>query len=162
MGAVWGEGVDHRYILLVTDKVNGMVGDIAEGKVDMGIGPFTITADRSEVIRFSIGNMEYQKAFFLSTNGAKSFNLGLFVEPFAFETWCAVVAVMILTSVTLRIAIEAAKDQQLNEFSLRKCFTFSISGISFARRWSVTPSSIPGRITFITILISGVLILVSI
>ena len=100
-----------------------MVGDIAEGKVDMGIGPITVTADRSEVVLFSIGNIEYQKTFFLSTNGAKSINFGLYIEPFASETWYVVLAVMVLTSVTLHITIEAAKDPQHVEFSFRKCFT---------------------------------------
>ena len=136
---------------------NGMVGDIAEGLVDFGIGPFTISAARSEAIRFSIGNIGYVKTFFLSTNVKKSFNFSLFLEPLAFYSWITIILVIILTALVLYFIIKLANDKHSKEFNLRKCFTFTISGISFVRRWTVTPVSIPGRIVFITVLLTGVL-----
>ena len=36
---------------------NGMVDDIAEGLLDFGTGPFTISAARSEAIKLSIVNV---------------------------------------------------------------------------------------------------------
>ena len=44
---------------------NGMIGDIGEGLAEFGIGSFTISVARSEVVQFSIGNLEYVKTFFL-------------------------------------------------------------------------------------------------
>ena len=44
---------------------NGMIGDIAEGIVDFGIGPFTSTPQRNEVVTFSIGNLDVVKTFFI-------------------------------------------------------------------------------------------------
>ena len=136
---------------------NGMVGDIAEGVVDFGIGPFTISAARSEVIRFSFGNVGYVKTFFLSTNVKKSFNFSLFLEPLAFYSWITIILVIILSAIVLYLIIKIVKDKQSKEFNLRQCFTFTITGISFVRRWTVTPVSIPGRIVFITVLLTGVL-----
>ena len=135
---------------------NGMVGDIAEGLVDFGIGPFTISAARSEVIQFSIGNIGYVKTFFLSTNPKKSFNFSLFTKPLSFGFWIAVVLIMFISALVMFIIIKSVNDEQSMEFDLRKSFTFSITGISFIRRWTVTPSSISGRIVFITILLTGV------
>ena len=43
------------------------------------------------------------------------------------------------------------------EFKHREIFTFTVTAISFARRWTVTPTSIPGRVVFITVLLTGVL-----
>ena len=137
---------------------NGMVGDIAEGLVDFGIGPFTISAARSEAIQFSIGNIGYVKTFFLSTNPTKNtFNFSLFTEPLAFDFWIAVIFIVVISSLVMFIIIRTVNDKQSREFNLRKSFTFSITGVSFVRRWTVTPSSISGRIVFITILFTGVL-----
>jgi hypothetical protein len=134
-------------------RLNGMVGDIAEGLVDFGIGPFTISAARSEAIQFSIGNVEYVKTFFLSTKTNKSFNYFLFLEPLAFDSWIALILIMIASSLFLFVIIWILSDKQLSEFNLRKCFTFTISGMSFVGRWTVTPVSLSGRVVFITVLI---------
>ena len=136
---------------------NGMVGDIAEGLADFGIGPFTISAGRSEVIKFSIGNVGYVKTFFFSTKTKKAFNYYLFLEPLAIDSWTAILLVIILTGLSLFLIMVLITDKQAKEFSFRKCFTFTTTAITFARRWSVTPTSIPGRIVFITVLITGVL-----
>ena len=112
---------------------NGMVGDIAEGLADFAIGPFTISAARSEVITFSIGWIEYVKTFFLSTKTDKAFNFNLYLKPLRNETWIAVILTMIIAGFVLRYIVSAVKDKKIAEFSLRQCFTFSISGISFVR-----------------------------
>ena len=140
---------------------NGMVGDIAEGLADFGIGPFTISAARSEVIRFSIGNVEYVKTFFFSTETQKVFNYFLFFNPLATDSWIAILLVILFTGLTLFFIMCIIMDKQFNEFTLRKCFTLTTTAICFARRWTVTPTSISGRVVFITVLITGVLTQVS-
>ena len=136
---------------------NGMVGDIAEGLVDFGIGPFTITSARSEVIQFSIGNVGYEKSFFMSTKSKNMYNFSLFIKPLTIDFWVAVIMIMFITGLVMFINIKIINDKQSSEFSLRKSFTFSITAVSFIRRWTVTPSSVSGRIVFITVLLTGVL-----
>ena len=136
---------------------NGMIGDIGEGLAEFGIGSFTISAARSEVVQFSIGNIEYVKTFFLSTNTAKTFNYFLFVNPLSIDSYIAVILIMIISALSLFFIIFMVDDERSAEFTLRKCFTFTISGVSFIRRWTVTPSSISGRVVFITVLMTGLL-----
>ena len=136
---------------------NGLIGEIAEGLADMGLGPCTMSAARSEAVTFSLGNWGYVKTFFFSTNQKKSANFSLFYDPLASESWIAVVLVIIITSIILFIVTWNINEKKSMEFNLRKSFTFCISGISFVRRWTVTPSSLPGRIVFITVLFTGVL-----
>ena len=44
------------------------------------------------------------------------------------------------------------------DFSLRKSLIFSLSGITFVRRWSLTPNSVSARIVFILTLYVGILV----
>jgi hypothetical protein len=80
---------------------NGMIGDIAEGLAEFGIGAFTISAARSEVVQFSIGNLEYVKTFFLSTNTEKTLNYSLFVNPLSIDSYLAVILIMIISALSL-------------------------------------------------------------
>ena len=136
---------------------NGMVGDIAEGTADLGVGPFTITHARSEVITYSFGWINYVKTFFLSAKAKKAFHYTLFLNTMRIETWIAMILIMTIAALLLSFIVNNTKEKQIAEFSIVKCFTFSVSGVSFVRRWSVTPVSIPARIAFITILLTGVL-----
>ena len=97
---------------------NGMVGDIAEGLVDFGIGPFTITAERSEVIQFSIGNLGYVKTFFFSTKTQKAFNYLLFFSPLGKDSWTSILLVILIASVALFLIMCLTSDKQSAEFTL--------------------------------------------
>ena len=60
---------------------NGMIGDIAEGIADFGIGAFTSTPQRNEVVKFSIGNLDVGKTFFIKEASKNSINLMIFLKP---------------------------------------------------------------------------------
>ena len=66
--------------------------------------------------------------------------------------------VILLTGTSLYVVARQLQDPHARaEFSLPQCLTFATSGITFVRRWSVTPSVLSGRIVFITILATGLL-----
>ena len=135
-----------------------MIGDIREGLVDFAIGPFASTPQRNEVVRFSIGNFDIQKTFFIKRGKTNVLNLSLFIAPFKSSTWIAVMLLVFTVGLILFGVIHTLKDKQVVEFTLRKCLTFSFSGITFKRRWSVTPSSSAARIIFIMVLYEGIIV----
>ena len=61
---------------------NGMIGDIAEGIADFGIGPFTSTPHRNEIVKFSVGNLDVGKTFFIKQASKNGINLMIFLKPF--------------------------------------------------------------------------------
>ena len=75
---------------------NGMIGDVAEGLADFAIGPFTSTPQRNEVVRFSIGNGDISKTFFLKRVKQNAFNVTLYIKPFTNSAWFAVIGLIIV------------------------------------------------------------------
>ena len=137
---------------------NGMIGDIAEGIADFGIGGFTSTPQRNEVVRFSIGNKDAFDTFFTQKANQNTLNLTLFSKPFTTSTWLAVFGMAVVIGLLLFVIIHTIKDKQAIQFNLRRSLTFSFSGIIFLRRWTVTPVSISARIVFIVVLYSGIIV----
>ena len=137
---------------------NGMIGDIVEGVSDFGIGPFTSTPQRNEVVRFSIGNLDIVKTFFIKRSKADALNLTLFIAPFTIMTWLAVLFLILCVGLILFIIIHSVNDKQTIHFNLRRSLTFSFSGVTFIRRWSVTPTSVSARIVFILVLYVGIIV----
>ena len=137
---------------------NGMIGDIAEGLADFGIGPFTSTPQRNDVVRFSIGNFDIVKTFFIKRSKSNALNLTLFIAPFTSRTWLAVICLILFVGFILFIIIQMVKDKQTVHFNLRRILTFSFSGITFIRRWSVTPVALSARIVFIMVLYLGIIV----
>ena len=137
---------------------NGMIGDVAEGLADFGIGAFTSTPERNEVVRFSIGNLDIEKTFYLKRDKLNTLNLTLFTKPFKGSTWLAVIGLIIVVGLVFFIIIHIVKDKQALQFNLRRSLIFSFSGITFIRRWSVTPVSLSARIVFISVLYVGIIV----
>ena len=137
---------------------NGMIGDIAEGIADFGIGAFTSTPQRNEVVKFSVGNLNVGKTFFIKRASKNDINLMLFLKPFKTSTWAAVVILIVIVGLVLFIIVNIIKDNQVLHFSIRRSLTFSFSGITFVRRWSVTPASFSARIVFISVLYIGIIV----
>jgi hypothetical protein len=132
--------------------------DIAEGLADFGIGAFTSTPQRNEVVRFSIGNLDIVKTFFIKRAKTNALNLTLFIAPFTTSTWLAVMCLILVVGIILFIIIHVVEDKQTLHFNLRRSLTFSFSGITFIRRWSVTPVSLSARIVFIIVLYVGIIV----
>ena len=137
---------------------NGMVGDVAEGIADFGIGPFTSTPQRNEVVRFSVGNLDIVKTFFIMRSKSNALNLTLFIAPFTSTTWLAVLFLILVIGFILFVIVHMVKDKQTIHFNLRRSLTFSFSGVTFIRRWSVTPVSVSARIVFILVLYVGIIV----
>ena len=85
-------------------------------------------------------------------------NLTLFIAPFTFTTWLAVFTLIISVGIFLFVTMRMVRDKQIVQFTLRRSLTFSFSGVTFIRRWSVTPSSVSARIVFILVLYVGIIV----
>ena len=149
----WGGKEDGRKL-----GWNGMIGDIAEGIADFGIGPFTSTPQRNEVVKFSVGNLDVGKTFFVKRTSKNVINLMIFIKPFKTSTWAAVISLILVVGLVLFFIVHFVKDKQVLEFNIRKSLTFSFSGITFVRRWSVTPISVSARIVFRSVLYIGIIV----
>ena len=88
----------------------------------------------------------------------ESLHFSSFLEPFSLDVWLAVFASIIITGFILFLVTWQASDISKESFDLWQNLTFSFSGITFVRRWTVTPVSLSGRIVFITILATGIFI----
>ena len=82
----------------------------------------------------------------------------LFIKPFKTDTWVAVIFLVVFVGLVLFFIVHSVKDKQVLEFNIRKSLTFSFSGITFVRRWSVTPISFSARIVFISVLYVGIIV----
>ena len=132
---------------------------VASGVADVAVGPLTITFDREQVVDFTHGIIQKHIKFYISRRGVTSgINLQMFLEPFTLESWAAFAAVILLAALTLFITTKKLNDPEANhQFTLWQSVTFACSGMTFCRRWSVSPHFLSGRIVFITILVSGLL-----
>jgi ABC-type amino acid transport substrate-binding protein len=137
---------------------NGMIGQIAEGEADFSIGPWTMTAQRAEVIDWTLGNLMVDKQFFTGKVSQEFLHFSSFLEPFSVDVWLVVFATIMITGCVLFLVTWQAREINRDSFDLRQSLTFSFSCITFIRRWTVTPVSLSGRIVFITILVTGILI----
>lgn len=136
---------------------NGLVGMLSEGDADISFTPLVPSQDRAQVIDFTFGFQEVETKFYVR-RGFDESNYTLFITLFTAETWAALVAMIFISGIFLYICINLAKDNMKNSFKLENCLTYSSSALTFVRRFTATPSTISGRIMFITILMSGLLV----
>lgn len=76
---------------------NGMVGMVARGEADMGVGPYTITAIRETVIDFSLPYME-DGGGILTKKGDSNAASVTGLSPFSLSAWLALLATVLTVS----------------------------------------------------------------
>ena len=113
---------------------NGMIGQIAEGEADFSIGPWTMTAQRAEVIDWILGNLMVDKQFFMGKVSQEFLHFSSFLEPFSLDVWLVVFAFIFITGFLLFLVTWQAKVINRDSFDLRQSLTFSFSCMTFVRR----------------------------
>ena len=137
---------------------NGMIGDVAEGLADFGIGPFVPTLERNKVLNFSVGIFDNEFAFFIKRKPEMRINILSFLRPFSRRTWIAVMCLIFFVALILFLTVRIRQDKKAKYFSFMQSLTYSFSGITFVRRWSVTPLTLSARIVFISVLYTGIIV----
>ena len=76
---------------------NGMVGEVLYGRADMAAADLTVTAARSEVVKFSTAYMKTDLGF-IYKKPDKYFHFGVFFTPFSAPVWILVVGCSLSSS----------------------------------------------------------------
>ena len=119
---------------------------------------WTSSQQRNQVVRFSIGNQDIVKTFFIKRDNRNQVSLTLFIKPFSTSTWLSILVRVIVVGLILIKIIQVVNDKGSIHFNLTSSLTFSFSGIMFVRRWSTTPVSFSTRIVFISVLYIGIIV----
>ena len=128
-----------------TGEWNGAIKDLIEGVADLGAISMFVSNIRSTAIDFSIPIYESYSVFLVSSQ--PSYSWDIFTKPFHSSTWLILYILIVCASIFLATVAKIGRDEKIEEFGLRKCFTFVFGAFSAlaARRWSVTPKKISGR-----------------
>ena len=97
----------------------GMIGQIA----DSSNGPWTVTAQRAEVIDWTLGNPMVDKQFFTGKLSQESLHFSSFFEAFSLDLWLAVFASIIITGFILFLVTWQASDKRRDSFDLWQSLT---------------------------------------
>ena len=81
-----------------------------------------------------------------------------FLGPFSRRTWMAVFCLIFIVALLLFFTVHIEQDKKAEYFSFMQSLTYSFSGITFVRRWSVTPLTLSARIVFISVLYTGIIV----
>ena len=128
-----------------TGRWNGIIGDVVDGVADIAVAVLSVTKTRSEVADFMIPFYSDQFGFFISKESSYTWNT--YFEPFMYESWVVLLAMLILIALSLAMVARVGKDKSIKEFTLEKCFiyVFGAYGGFAIRRWSITPVNISTR-----------------
>ena len=122
-----------------TGQWNGLIKDLIDDVADIAAAPLTVMKSRSYFVDFLLPVQSDSNTFIMRKDS--SFSWDIFFKPFHSSTWIFIVLFIFLISVTQALLVKQGKDIMRTEFTLEKCFIFSIGtfgGVSI-RRWSVTP-----------------------
>ena len=100
---------------------------------------------RSEFVDFMTPFKDVNLGFFISTQTSYSWKTYLF--PFLYESWAALLLMLVILSLVFAGVAKAGRDECLQEFTLKKCviYIFGAYGGIAVRRWSITPKNISAR-----------------
>ena len=141
-----------------TGRWSGMIGDVVDDVADIAVGSISVIASRSKVVDFMIPFGAEKYGFFVNMDA--SYAWATFLLPFLYESWAALVVMLVCSSLIFAFVAKVGNDKCLKEFTLEKCviYVFGAYGGIAVRRWSITPSNISARIIFIFVLSCGSLI----
>lgn len=149
---------DGTYGTFRNQSWTGFVGQLINGSTDVCIATLTITHARREVIDFSIPLMWTDLGIFIFNPNDKV-NFLTYFAPFTIRNWIALLLLLVVATLILDWAAKQSllADESF-EFGRFKALCFVVGSISFARRWSVSPTTTSMRIIFITLMFTGCLI----
>ena len=136
---------DGNWGLMEDGQWNGMIKDLLDGVADVCASSIILTDFRAKYVDFSIPIIDEKFSFFISKETSSPYMI--FLHPLSMEVWVTLLIVILISTFTFKFIIDVSRDDGRIEFSLVQCLTFVFGAFSGfgVRRWSITPSSIPGR-----------------
>ena len=137
---------------------NGIIKDLIDDEADIAAASLAVTQARSEAVDFLVPIKAEMSTFFVSRQGS-SFSLDIFTKPYTYETWQALLILIVVAAILLYLIAWLGMEKHLTQFSFIRCFiyVYGAYGGFASRRWSVTPNNVSARIIFISVLAFGAL-----
>ncbi|XP_047495884.1 glutamate receptor ionotropic, delta-2-like [Penaeus chinensis] len=133
---------------------NGMVGMVYRKEVDLGVGPFTVTLERAEVIDFTFP-FYVEPSAILTPAGATSKKILAFLSPFSFEVWLGVLVSFVVLGPIMLVLSRSSSNAFLYPYDTysasRKVSLFGYYWMlcaSLFQQGVTYPMSSPARVVF--------------
>lgn len=127
---------------LVTNKWDGMLGELNDDRADLAVTDLTITAEREAAFDFTSPFMILGISILFEKPKAEDPDLTSFLKPFSYGVWGCVAASFILVSISLFIAGRMSPEDWENPFpcieepevfhnqlTIKNCLWFSIGSL---------------------------------
>ncbi|KAJ9583198.1 hypothetical protein L9F63_022469 [Diploptera punctata] len=140
---------DGHYGMLENEKWNGLIGMIVRNETDVSITPLIWNKQRNEVVNFI----------------ASMFKISVFLQPFSFMLWISIFATITGSALVLFI-IDKVWNQHLIKISwfhilssLSELFLTTFGAFCYQAGHYKTPTNTSGRVVFVSIYLTSVVIL---
>ena len=138
----------------------------------------SVTAARSRVLSFANAPVRAAQRFFIPNPQGK-LNLLVYLEPLHWKSWIAILIFNIIIPPFLHMVIKylelslpskltlclmtitfsyRTKEDNAYEFRFLKTYVFIFSNMPFSRGWSTEPSSVRGKVGFLSVLVGSSLV----
>ena len=125
----------------------GMVRELLDERMDVGLQGFSLTAARAAVIDFSATIDQDSSTLFIK-NPSGTFNYTAYVEPLKYMAWLAVGIFCIIAPIPIFIAARLGKEPTKSEFTWVKSVVFVLSSVTM-RGGKVSPDKYSSRCAFL-------------
>ncbi|KAH9494893.1 Ionotropic receptor 25a [Bulinus truncatus] len=92
---------DGEYGSLEGGVWNGCIGNMLRGEADVILGTLTVTAERDNVIDFTLPYYDFAGIQILTRRQTSNINLFYYIDVFSTQAWLCLIAVVLLTSLLL-------------------------------------------------------------
>ncbi|GAB1609012.1 glutamate receptor ionotropic, delta-2-like, partial, partial [Argonauta hians] len=89
---------------------NGLIGMLLENKLNLSIGPFTLTEEREEVVDFTVPFAVEKRGILLKRSERSSTDEFRMLRPFQMLLWVALAGIIVLVSVLLTVINRFKRD----------------------------------------------------
>ena len=126
---------------------NGIIGEILEGRVDMGAADLTINAHRSQVVDFTVPYMQIELAVVFK-KPTVNFGLTAFFMPFSKYVWLAILCCLLISAAALYFfGMFNSQNNRLR--SIGSCLYFTFACL-FGQGPESYPKSLASRMTAVS------------
>ncbi|GFS17989.1 glutamate receptor 3 [Elysia marginata] len=135
----------------------GVIGDVKDGRADIGAGAITVTSLREDAVDFSKPFMSNSINLLVQKPEWSSIGLGYLTRPFSTDYWIMVLVCLLLVGIVFFLIgkfspyewgnVAADRDPRgaKNSFTFRNSYLFALSTISW-QGFREAPKSLSGRI----------------
>lgn len=148
---------DGTFGALKPEGWTGVIGDVQQGRADIGAAALTVTPQREEAVDFTKPFMSNSVNLLVQKPAWTDLGLGYLVRPFSSDYWIMILVVLLLIGIVFFIIgkfspyewgnVAADRDPRgaKNSFTLRNSYLFVLSTLTW-QGFREAPHSLSGRI----------------